>query len=160
MLTVELYCSSYTYKAPCRRLPGIVRQAACQLPRKCHLAELSIAIVGDKKMSDLHKAHLNIAGPTDVLTFPLAFDARNRPIAGEIIICFPYARRTAKAHNIPLWKELSLYTVHGLLHLSGYDDLTPAQYKQMHAKEDRILNHLGLGKVFRAAHNNHTNRTT
>src|SRR5262249_3508050 len=55
------------------------------------LRELSLALVGDARMSSLHKQFMNIDGPTDVLTFPLDSDAKGCTTAGEVIICVPEA---------------------------------------------------------------------
>ncbi len=112
------------------------------------LAELSIALVGDKRMSNLHVQFLNVAGPTDVLTFPLEVDRRGRVTAGEIVVCVPEAKRRAAGHGVTVRQEVLLYAVHGLLHLCGYDDLTPAGFRRMHRKEDDLLARLGVGPVF------------
>jgi probable rRNA maturation factor len=115
------------------------------------LTEMSIALVGDRKMSDLHLQFMNLSGPTDVLTFPLETDARSRIISGEIVICVPQARRWAKSEGVAVKHELLLYAIHGLLHLSGYDDRTDSQYRTMHRMEDKILTQLGIGNVFAPA---------
>jgi probable rRNA maturation factor len=112
------------------------------------LRELSIALVGDRQMSELHREFMGIAGPTDVLTFPLDTDARGRVTAGEVVICIPHARRAAKERKIPLQREVLLYAVHGMLHLLGYDDRTDRAYRVMHQTEDDLLTNLGLGPVF------------
>ena len=113
-----------------------------------HLAELSLALVGDKTMSELHERFMNIPGPTDVLTFPLEHDPRGRCVAGEVVVCVPEARRRAKTHGVAVRDEVLLYAIHGMLHLSGFDDRTPADYRKMHRAEDRILTELGVGAVF------------
>ena len=112
------------------------------------LVELSLALVGDAKMSKLHEQFLGIPGPTDVLTFPLDTDDRDRPISGEVILCVPEAKRRARDHKHPVERELLLYALHGLLHLCGHDDRTDAGYRRMHRAEDMILTELGVGPVF------------
>jgi probable rRNA maturation factor len=115
------------------------------------LEELSIAMVGDQQMSELHERFMSIAGPTDVLTFPLENDARGRTTSGELVLCVPEARRRAREHRVLLAHELLLYAIHGMLHLSGYDDRTDRGYKTMHSTEDDLLCRLGIGPVFRPA---------
>jgi probable rRNA maturation factor len=112
------------------------------------LAELSVALVGDAEMSHLHEQFLKIAGPTDVLTFPLDLDRRGRPLSGEVVVCVPEARRQARQSRTPVEQELLLYALHGMLHLCGFDDRTAAGFKQMHRTEDQILTRLGVGPVF------------
>jgi probable rRNA maturation factor len=112
------------------------------------IAEFSIALVGNAKMSELHKRFMGIPGPTDVLTFELDADDNGHVTSGEVVICVPYARKIAKNMGHDLKLELLLYAIHGLLHLSGMNDLKPADYRAMHAMEDKILKKLGLGAVF------------
>ena len=114
------------------------------------LTDLSLALVGDKRMADLHLRFLNLPGPTDVLTFPLDLDSRGRPVSGEVVVCVPEARRRVTARGTGLRRELLLYALHGLLHLSGYDDQTDPDYSAMHRTEDAILTRLGIGPVFSA----------
>lgn len=102
-------------------------------------------------MSELHSRFMGQAGPTDVLSFELEHDARGRVTAGEVVVCVPVARRHARRHRIPVEHELLLYALHGLLHLSGFDDTTESAYRTMHKMEDRILTRLGIGRVFQPA---------
>jgi len=112
---------------------------------KSPLVELSVALVGDKTMSELHVQFMSIDEPTDVLTFPLEVNARGRATSGEVVVCVPEARRRAKAHRTDLARELLLYAIHGMLHLDGYDDQTDADFRTMHAAEDDILQQIGVG---------------
>ncbi len=114
------------------------------------LREFSVALVGDRRMSELHERFMNVTGPTDVLTFPLEVDARDRVLSGEVIVCVPEARRAANKHGTELRHELLLYAIHGMLHLAGFDDRTASGFQKMHAAEDRILTRLGIGRVFAA----------
>lgn len=109
---------------------------------------LSIALVGDTRMAALHEKFLHVPGSTDVLTFALDHDPRGRVTTGEVVVCVPFARREAKRRALKLEQELLLYALHGTLHLSGYDDRTPADHARMHTEEDRILQQLGIGPVF------------
>jgi probable rRNA maturation factor len=112
------------------------------------LAEISIAIVPARQMALLHERYLGESGPTDVLTFELDHDSRGRVIAGEVIICHSVARERARQLGHSVERELLLYGLHGMLHLCGFDDRTPADFKLMHAREDEILIRLGAGPVF------------
>jgi probable rRNA maturation factor len=112
------------------------------------LTELSIALVGDRQMSELHYRFMSIAGPTDVLTFPLEIDADRTVLGGEVVICVPEARRRAPQHGNTLAHELLLYALHGMLHLSGYDDRTAREFNLMHRAEDELLSRLGVGPLF------------
>lgn len=112
------------------------------------ITDLSVAIVPSRQIAVLHKKHLNTSGPTDVLTFELDHDRRGRVISAEIVCCATVARRRSKRLGYPLSHELLLYAIHGLLHLSGFDDRTASAFAAMHSKEDEILTRLGIGPVF------------
>jgi len=112
------------------------------------LAELSLALVGDARMSRLHRQFMEMDGPTDVLTFPMEFETSGLAISGEVVVCVPEARRQAKTRRTAVERELLLYALHGMLHLCGFDDQTKAGFREMHAREDQILTRLGLGAVF------------
>lgn len=112
--------------------------------------ELSLAIVEDAEMARLHDQFLGDPTTTDVLTFPLRQNEAGDVIEGELIICCDEAERCAAARGLPVQHELLLYALHGLLHLSGYDDTSQASFRKMHAKEDELLVKLKIGKVFAA----------
>jgi len=112
------------------------------------LQELSIALVNDTEMAQLHARYMGQRATTDVLTFPLDSDSRGRALAGEIILCLPEAARQAKIRGTRTRSELLLYAIHGMLHLLGLDDRTASGYRRMHQLEDRLLTQLGVGPVF------------
>jgi rRNA maturation RNase YbeY len=122
--------------------------------RKAHtilkpaLTELSVALVNDQRMSDLHERFMHLAGPTDVLTFPIDLDEQGRVMTGDVAVCVPEARRRAREQGVPVRDELLLYALHGLLHLAGFDDRTKSDFNRMHRTEDDILARLGVGIVF------------
>jgi probable rRNA maturation factor len=80
-------------------------------------------------MSKVHRDFLGIPGPTDVITFPY----------GEILVCAPVAATRAREFGHDTTTELALYIIHGLLHLSGLDDTTPAKARRMAATQEKIL---------------------
>lgn len=109
---------------------------------------LDVSVVDDPRMAQLHREHLNLDSPTDVLTFDHAV-AADSPMAGEIVVCLDEAaRQAAGRHDVEL--ELLLYVVHGLLHLLGYDDHDPAESRAMHEREDELLVAIGCPAVYRS----------
>ena len=93
------------------------------------LDEVLVVLVSDARMSALHKQFLNLAGPTDVITFQ----------HGEIFISVETARANAESFHSSTEDEVRLYLIHGLLHLHGFDDVTPAQARVMKQTQERIL---------------------
>ncbi len=93
------------------------------------LAAVSVVLVSDRRMAALHRQFMNIAGPTDVITFQ----------HGEIFASVETARRNATEFGTSLAKEIKLYIVHGLLHLDGFDDATIAASRAMETAQKRIF---------------------
>lgn len=113
--------------------------------------EVSLAIVDDKTIARLAKEYFGRRQATDVISF----DLREKPPADsnkrmdcEVVVNAQEALRRSRANAIDAWAELNLYVVHGLLHQMGYNDQQKRQARLMHAKEDELLEALGLGKVF------------
>jgi len=86
-------------------------------------------------MARLHRRYLGRRGTTDVLTFP----DDGAPVLGEIVVSVDRARAQAAAVGHALWRELALLVIHGVLHLRGYDDRTPAAAARMHRRAAAIL---------------------
>jgi len=115
-------------------------------------AELTVAVVEDGEMAELHEQYTGVAGTTDVLTFdlldqPYTVDGE-QAVEGDIVVCIDEAQRQAKSRQHPARHELLLYAVHGLLHLMGEDDHDEDAYQRMHTREDALLERLGVGRLF------------
>jgi probable rRNA maturation factor len=98
--------------------------------------ELSIAFLTDAALARLHAIFLGDPSTTDVITF------NGTPTlgqAGEVCVSADTARTFAACHRRDLSEELTLYVVHGWLHLAGHDDLQPASKRRMRAAEARAL---------------------
>jgi len=108
---------------------------------------LSVALVDDATMAELHQRFLGSLEPTDVLAFDLG-EAEDENVDGEIVISLETAGRQSRDRGHPLASEVMLYAVHGMLHLLGYDDGSEAEAQLMHARENEILTELGVGPIF------------
>ncbi len=100
-------------------------------------AQLDVAIVGAAEMQRLNNRHLGHDYPADVLSFLL--DESEDSIEGEVIVCPATAREWSEKYGWPQEDELLLYAIHGTLHLSGHDDLTPEDESEMREAERRVL---------------------
>lgn len=136
---------------------GCVDSLAATLERAARLTltshgiqsgQLEIAVVEDEEMRAQHARWMD----DDTTTDSLAFDLRDAPdestVDGQLIACESVARRRAESAGHDWRDELTLYVVHGCLHLCGFDDHDPADASRMHAEEDRILVTLGLPPIF------------
>ncbi len=97
--------------------------------------DLTIVIVGDKAIRDLNRRFHQVNAPTDVLSFPASEDN----YLGDIIISYETARENAHAAHWRIRDELKLLVVHGILHLLGYEDLTPRHRAKMWRRQEEIL---------------------
>ncbi len=113
----------------------------------------ALQIISDTEMKSLHCRFLGIPATTDVMTFdmrPSPPTADRDCLQLDTAICIDEAQRQCARRNIPLRSELLLYAVHSLLHVSGYDDRTPAAARRMHRREDELLEALGVGLVYQS----------
>jgi probable rRNA maturation factor len=119
---------------------------------KVHKGVWAIRFVRDAEMKRLHAETMAIPTTTDVLTFDLRDNTRGTregaAVELDTVICVDEARRRAEELGHPLRKELLLYAVHSLLHVQGYDDVTPRKSVAMHKREDELLVALGVGAVY------------
>src|SRR5689334_14307972 len=112
-------------------------------------AELSVMVVTLEVMTELHERWMDEPGPTDVMAFPMddLVDESRRPDApeigpallGDVVLCPAFARDQARRAGHSLADELSLLTVHGVLHLLGYDHAEPEQEREMFGLQGRLL---------------------
>ena len=97
--------------------------------------EISLVLVSDHRIAELHGKFMNDPTPTDVITF----------LHGEIVLSVDTARREALARSLPLPQEVVRYAIHGLLHLAGWTDKTPVQARTMREVQEKILRRAGRG---------------
>ena len=105
-------------------------------------SDLGITLVDEDEITKLHVQWMDIPGPTDVLSFPMdelkPFSASDGPgIIGDIVICPQFAAKQAMNHSVA--DEISLLTVHGVLHLLGFDHVEPDEHKIMFDLQEKTL---------------------
>ena len=110
------------------------------------LAELSVLLVDEDAMADLHLRWMDLPGPTDVLSFPM--DELRQPdddeepepgMLGDVVLCPTVAERQAQAAGHGPDDELALLLTHGILHLLGYDHAEPEEHAAMFGLQARLL---------------------
>ena len=112
-------------------------------------AEISLAFVDDATIHRLNKQFLQHDEPTDVLSFPLT-EPKSKKLCGELVIGAEVALAQATERGHDVQAELTLYVIHGLLHLCGYDDKTEKAARQMRQRERHHLAALGLPDIAEA----------
>ena len=105
-------------------------------------SDLGITLVDEDEITKLHIQWMDLPGPTDVLSFPMdelkPFSVSDGPgIIGDIVICPQFAAKQAINHSTE--DEISLLTVHGVLHLLGFDHVEEEEHKVMFGLQDKTL---------------------
>lgn len=107
---------------------------------------MTFCFVSDKQIKELNLLYLGKSEPTDVLAFDESDKEKDRLLADIAISC-DTAARNARIYQTSVLYELCLYAVHGILHLSGYDDKTPTQRIRMQNKAEKILENACIHKL-------------
>jgi probable rRNA maturation factor len=118
-----------------------------------HDAELSITFVDNQKIQEINREYRNKDMPTDVISFALQEEGEEEvtiigeelPLTlGDIIISVEKVKEQAEEYGHSFERELGFLSVHGFLHLLGYDHMTESDEKVMFSKQEEILNEFGL----------------
>lgn len=116
--------------------------------------EMGLVVTTCEEVRELNRSYRNIDEPTDVLSFHMPVATGTEPLAfvsppdgivhlGEVIIAYPQAIAQAEEHGHSVRDELALLTVHGTLHLLGYDHEQPGDERRMRGREAEIMGRLG-----------------
>jgi probable rRNA maturation factor len=108
-------------------------------------ANISLAVVDDATIHELNRRCLNHDWPTDVLSYVLSDEDDH--LEGEVIISADTAATSAAELGCSPPAEQLLYVIHGMLHLVGYRDKSPAEAERMRAAEARYLRRFGVEPV-------------
>ncbi len=110
-------------------------------------AELCIKAVDEDTIAELNEQWMGKEGPTDVLAFPMdelrpglvTSEEPEEGVLGDLVLCPDVATRQGESAGHGAWAELELLTVHGLLHLLGYDHATSEEHAEMFGIQRDLL---------------------
>jgi probable rRNA maturation factor len=105
-------------------------------------SSLAITLVNEPEMSELHVQWMELPGPTDVLSFPMDELVPNNPepgIVGDLVMCPQFVENQAAENGVSFLSEISLLTIHGILHCLGFDHAEPEQEREMFELQERLL---------------------
>lgn len=137
----------------------VLERALKRLNQPSELLEMSLSIVSPAQIQELNKSFREVDKVTDVLSFPTCDNPTRGAITvvcedvnpetdlvniGDIVICLERAKEQAKEYGHSLKRELAFLSLHGLLHLLGYDHIEPDDEKQMIALQKEILDQAGI----------------
>lgn len=113
--------------------------------------EVSVTIVSLEDIHRINLEHRGIDRPTDVLSFPLIDFTRDKLpqngekiYLGDIVLCYDKVLSQAEEYGHSVERELAFLTAHSMLHLMGYDHMEKDEEKIMFAKQEAIMDILGL----------------
>ena len=137
----------------------VLERALKHLNQPSELLEMSLSIVSPEQIQELNKSFREVDKVTDVLSFPTCDNPTRGAITvvcedvnpetdlvniGDIVICLERAKEQANEYGHSLKRELAFLSLHGLLHLLGYDHVEPDDEKQMIALQKEILDQAGI----------------
>ena len=125
-----------------------------ELPADARSVYISLVLTDDAGIAGVNRDYRGIDAPTDVLSFPqhedlmvdtLPAGPEGAPLMlGDIVVSLPRAEEQAHTYGHSRARELGFLLVHGLLHLLGYDHESPDDAAVMEARQDAVLDSLGL----------------
>ncbi len=111
----------------------------------------NVIIINNEEIHRMNKEYRGVDRPTDVISFALedddTFISTDVRVLGDIYISIDKAKEQAESYGHSLKRELSFLTIHGILHLLGYDHMTNEEEKEMFNLQEMILNEYGIKRV-------------
>lgn len=133
MRNLRIY--SVDKKVPRKKLHQFIKLIIEDL--QLSLISLELNFINSEKITEINKQYLSHDYSTDIITFNYSNDTKQ--IDGEIFISVDDALMNSKKYKVDLLEEIGRLVVHGILHLIGFDDLTPEKRKKMKIQENRLL---------------------
>ena len=106
--------------------------------------KINVVLVTSDTILQYNRDFLQHDYPTDVISFPTEDRRAEGYLEGEILVCTEVAKERAEEFSWTAEDELLLYVIHGMLHLTGFDDVMPEQQAVMREKERMYLETLGI----------------
>jgi len=122
-------------------------RAVCEsilIDDKIRSGRINVVLVNSDTIQQFNRDFLQHDYPTDTISFPIEDRRSEGHLEGEVLVCTEIAKERAREFGWSAEEELLLYIVHGMLHLTGFDDATPEQRAVMQEKEREYLATLGI----------------
>jgi len=112
-------------------------------------SEIVIRLVDEAESAELNRQYRHKSGPTNILSFPFeAPDGVEMDLLGDLVICLPLIIEEARQQHKQVEHHWAHITIHGVLHLLGYDHMTDRDAEQMEALEIEILKKLNIANPY------------
>ncbi|WP_100372393.1 rRNA maturation RNase YbeY [Bacillus sp. FJAT-45037] len=152
-LTIDLHDETTTLTPEQEKLMTDLITTAVNFEKLDGEIELSVTLVDEARIQEINKEYRGKDTPTDVISFALNDEMEDEiqlvgegiPNAlGDIIVSVAHIKRQADEYGHSFDRELGFLTVHGFLHLLGYDHMTEADEQAMFSRQEEILSEYGL----------------
>ena len=131
-----------------RRLPAATQLRRWARAALARSAQVTVRIVGEREGESLNREFRRKPYATNVLTFCYGRHSPRGPLAGDVVLCAPVIAREAREQHKDLDAHYAHLTVHGLLHLQGYEHERTREARAMEAREVAILRRLGYANPY------------
>ncbi len=125
-------------RATIRKITGLIEEH-----ESCHFQLIETVFVDEEAIVRLNQTYLERDYVTDIITFRYDEAASDQQIEGTLYCCAPRIYEQAKDYNQPFEGEFNRIVIHGLLHLTGYDDQSEEDRQEMRNREAFYLERLG-----------------
>jgi len=144
------------YGLPRKGVPAAAsfrKWVAAALADRAGEADVAIRVVDEEEGRSLNRQYRGKDHPTNVLSFPADRpeglpEGVKLPLLGDLVICAPVVEREAREQGKPLAAHYAHLTVHGVLHLLGWDHENDRDAGRMEQREREILARLGIGDPY------------
>ncbi|MFH0969432.1 MAG: rRNA maturation RNase YbeY [Patescibacteria group bacterium] len=110
---------------------------------KFKLLSISIAIVSEREIKRINKIYRKKDKATDILSFPDYLKNKTGEFSCELIICYPYIKKSAREDKVSIEKEMAYVVSHGILHCLGLE-----HSKKMYEIQDKVCNSLRIANLY------------
>lgn len=140
-MEVHVYNTQKRYPIDKKAVEALTKEVIRAQGHSCH--SVSIHFVGTKKICSLHAKYFDDPSVTDCISFPIDSECGSPySVLGEVFVCPETAFKYTERHGGLLYEEITLYIVHGLLHLLGYDDIEDTDIIKMREREQFHMKNL------------------
>ncbi|MBA3602269.1 MAG: rRNA maturation RNase YbeY [Parachlamydiaceae bacterium] len=145
-MEVHVYNTQKRYPIDIKAVEVLTKEVIRAQGHTCH--EVTVHFVGTKRICSLHAEYFDDPSVTDCISFPIDSECGSPySVLGEVFVCPEIAFDYVKKHGGVLYEEITLYVVHGLMHLLGFDDIAEGDCIKMREREHFHMENLRERKL-------------
>lgn len=134
-MSVNFFIDDISFRLKDKRKLKSWIERICLIEKRV-IGNLNFIFTSNDKILDINIQYLSHNYLTDIITF--SFNTENI-VSGDIFICIEKVKENSISYNTTFYEELHRVIIHGVLHLTGYDDITSKKQQVMRSREDEAL---------------------